>query len=128
MICKSQYWLVILKNSSNVLNSMNISLCMYVCTYVCYVCMYVYMYFLFRAAPEAYGSFQAGGKSELQLGAYTTATEMPDLSHICDLHHSWQQCQIPNPLSEAMDWTHILMDTSWIGFHWTTMGTPQFNF
>ena len=27
-------------------------------------------------------------KLELQLPAYMTATPMPDLSHICDLHHS----------------------------------------
>ena len=27
-------------------------------------------------------------KSELQVPAYTTATAMWDLSHICDLHHS----------------------------------------
>ena len=49
---------------------------------------------------------------ELQLSAYATATARPDLSHTCDLHHSSQQHQILNPLSEAMDRTHILMDTS----------------
>ena len=32
-----------------------------------------------------------GVKSELQLPAYTTAPEMPDPSHICDLHHSSRQ-------------------------------------
>ena len=26
-------------------------------------------------------------ESELQLPAYTTTTEMPDLSHVCNLHH-----------------------------------------
>ena len=38
-------------------------------------------------------------KLELQLRplAYTTATAMPDLSHICDVHRSSQQCQIFNP-------------------------------
>ena len=29
-----------------------------------------------------------GVESEMQLLAYATATVMPDLSHICDLHHS----------------------------------------
>ena len=29
-----------------------------------------------------------GVESELQLPAYATATAMPDLSYICDLHHS----------------------------------------
>ena len=42
---------------------------------------------------------------------YTTATETPDLSHICDLHCSLQQHWILNPLSEARDQTHIFMDT-----------------
>ena len=34
---------------------------------------------------------------------------MPDLSPICNLHHSSWQCWIPNPLSEARDRTHNLM-------------------
>ena len=53
-----------------------------------------------------------GVKYELQLPAYTIATEMPDPSCICDLHHSSWQCQILNPLSEARDQTQNLMDTS----------------
>ena len=28
---------------------------------------------------------------ELQLLAYATSTAMPDLNHVCDLHHSSQQ-------------------------------------
>ena len=52
-----------------------------------------------------------GVKWELQLLAYTTATETWDPSHVCDLHHSSQQCQIPNPLKEARDQTCILTDT-----------------
>ena len=53
-----------------------------------------------------------GVKSELQLPAYTTATAMQDLSHVCDLHHSTRQCQIPNSLIDARDQTHLLMDAS----------------
>ena len=48
-----------------------------------------------------------------------------DLSLICNLHHSSHQYQIPNPLSKAGDWTQILMDISWICFHWATTGTPN---
>ena len=51
-----------------------------------------------------------GVKSELQLLA--TAMTMQDLSLFCDLHHSSQQCRILNPLSEARDGTHVLVDTS----------------
>ena len=50
-----------------------------------------------------------GVKSELQLPAYAPAT--PDLSYICDIHHSSHQRQILNPLSEAKDQTHILTGT-----------------
>ena len=39
-----------------------------------------------------------GVKWELQLLVYTIATGTRDLSHICDLHHSSQQGQIPDPL------------------------------
>ena len=53
-----------------------------------------------------------GVESELQLPAYTTATAMPDLSQICDLPHSSRQHQILNPVSEAREQTHVLMDAS----------------
>ena len=52
-----------------------------------------------------------------------TATAMRALSQAYDLHHSSQQCQILNLLSEARDQTHILMNTSQIRFRCTTMGT-----
>ena len=53
-----------------------------------------------------------GVESELQLPAHTEAIATWDLSHVCNLDCSSQQCQILNPLIEAKDWTHILMDTS----------------
>ena len=53
-----------------------------------------------------------GAEWELQLPAYTTATATQDLSLVFDLHHSSRQCRILNPLSEATDRTHNLMDTS----------------
>ena len=51
---------------------------------------------------------------------------MPDLNCICGLHYSSRQQWILNPLSEARDWTHILVNTSRVCYHWATMGTPQF--
>ena len=54
-----------------------------------------------------------GVESELQLPAYTTATPIPDLSHVCDLHHSSQPHWILDPLIEVRDRTCILMDPSW---------------
>ena len=53
-----------------------------------------------------------GVESEPQLLTYTAAPAMPDLSRICDLRHRSRQRQILNPLSEARDGTHLLMDTN----------------
>ena len=60
-------------------------------------------------------------ESELQLPTYTTATGTPDLSCVCNLHHSLQQHW---SLSGARGQTHILMDASQVHFCWATMGTP----
>ena len=45
---------------------------------------------------------------------------MWDPNCVCNLHHSSQQHQILNPLSEARDGTRILMNTSHIPFHCAT--------
>ena len=60
----------------------------------------------------AYGVPRLGVESELQLLAYATATATWDPRHVCDLHHSSWQRQIPDPLSEARNLTRILMDPS----------------
>ena len=65
-----------------------------------------------------------GVESELQLPAYVMATAMPDLSCLCNLHHSSRQLQILNQLSEARDRTWVLMDSSQVRYHWATTGTP----
>ena len=57
-----------------------------------------------------------GVQLELQPSAYGTATATLDQSRVCDLHHSYWQHQILNPLSEARDRTCVLMDTSQICF------------
>ena len=50
-----------------------------------------------------------GVQSELQLPAYTAPAAMQDPSHVCNLHHSSQQCWILSPLSETRDQTCNLM-------------------
>ena len=57
-----------------------------------------------------------GVESELQVlaTATATATTTQDLIPIFILHHSSWELQILNPLSEARDQTHILMDTGWV--------------
>ena len=58
--------------------------------------------FFFRAAHTTYGIPRLGVELELQLPAYTTAPGTQDPSLVCNLHHSsWQQRQIPDPLSKA---------------------------
>ena len=46
------------------------------------------------------------------LGVECLSTATLDPSCIWDLHHTFQQCQILNPLIKARDQTSILMDTS----------------
>ena len=72
-------------------------------------CLFVFFWGPNLQPMEAPG---LGVELELQLPAYSTTTATPDPSHICNLHHSSRQCWILNPLTEARDWTHVLMDTS----------------
>ena len=65
-----------------------------------------------------------GGQLELQLPAYTTATATPDLSCVCDLHHSSRQGRILNPLREARNRTRNLVVPNRIHFRCATTGTP----
>ena len=65
-----------------------------------------------------------GVKSELQLPAHVTATATQDLSCVCNLHHSSQQCWILNPgIEPASSWMLV-------GFvnRWATTGTPENQF
>ena len=64
-----------------------------------------------------------GAELKLQLLTYATATW--NLSHICDLHHSYGNTTSFNPVSRARDQTQILMDTSRVCYHWVTEGTAQ---
>ena len=77
--------------------------------------LFVFLFFRAEPAPSAYGSSQARGRIRAGAAqAYTTATATPDLSCVCNLHYSSGQHGILNPLSEARDRTHVLMDTSWV--------------
>ena len=88
---------------------------------------YYYYYYLLlfcRAAPMAYGNFQARS----QIGAvaaglrhsHSHANSTPVPSQVWDLHYGSQQCWILNPLSKARDRTRILMDTSLDHYCWAT--------
>ena len=75
--------------------------------------VFVFVFPLYRAAPEADGGSQARGL----IRAVVTG-----------LHHSSQQSQILNTLSEARDGTHNLMIPSQIRFRCATVGTPSAHF
>ena len=68
-----------------------------------------------------------GVKSELKVQAIATAiaTAMWDPSRVCNLHHCSWQCQIFNSLSEARDWTCILVVTSWVHSPLSHRGNSQ---
>ena len=66
-------------------------------------------------------------ESELQLPACTIATSTRDLSRVW-CNHSSRQCRIPNPKSKVRDRTQVLMNTSWVRYHWATRGIPNYNF
>ena len=70
-------------------------------------------FFFLGPHPQHMEVPRLGAGSELQLPVYTTATAMPDLSWVYDLHHSSWQCQIPNSLSKAREWPKIFMVASW---------------
>ena len=87
------------------------------------ICLELFFFFP-SGLPEAYGNSQAKVESELQLPAYATAMATPDLSGVLDLHCSSWQHWILNPLSEARDQIHILMDTSGLLNPPSHKGTP----
>ena len=66
--------------------------------------------------PEHMEIPRLGGKSELQLPGYATATATQDPSHVCDLYHSSWQRQIHNPLSRVRDQTGVPMDTNQVHY------------
>ena len=69
-----------------------------------------YFFFAFSGPyPQHMEVPRLGFQSELQLPAYTTAIATQDPSHICNLHHSSQQCWILNPLSKFRNRTHNLI-------------------
>ena len=66
-----------------------------------------------------------GVELELQRPAYTTATVMPDMSHVWHLNCNSRQHQILNLMSEAKGQTCILINTNQVCYSLATMGTPK---
>ena len=64
---------------------------------------FFFFFGLLRAIPVAYGSSQARSGIRATATGLCQASATPDLSCICDLHHSPQQHRILSPLSKARD-------------------------
>ena len=69
------------------------------------------LFFFLGPHPRHTDVPRLGLASELHLPAYTAVTATGHPSHVFDLHHSSWQHRILNPLREARDQTHVLMDT-----------------
>ena len=74
--------------------------------------IYLFTYCLFRATPVVYGGSQARDQNQ---SCSCWPTPQPQQCGIwaasVTLHHSSWQHRILNPMSEARDGTHILVDT-----------------
>ena len=89
--------------------------------------LFIYL-FIFRAVPAACGGSQARGWIRgLAASLHHSHSNARPQPHLRPTPHSGQHW-ILNTLSEARDWTCILMNTSQIHFCWATMGTPHFFF
>ena len=89
-----------------------------------YVNWFIYLFMLFKAVPAAYGSSQGRGGIGASATGLCHSHSNSGSSHVCNLHHSSGQRQIPNPLSQARNPACILMDSSRDRFHCTAAGTP----
>ena len=92
-----------------------------------YTYMYIYIFVFLGPHMQHMEVPRLGVQLELQPLVYATATATPDLSRVCDLHHSsWQPWIFnPNPLSETRDRTRNLMVPSRIHFSCTVRGSLE---
>ena len=90
----------------------------FVCVFACFCFLFVCLFVCLGLYLWHMKVSRLGVKSELQPLAYATATVTPDLSRICNLHHSSWQRRILKPQSEAGDRTTSVL------YHWAMTGTP----
>ena len=104
-----------------------------------WISFFSFLFFLFRDAPMADGISQARGPiqavaagpshshshSHNNSGSEPQQQPTPQLRAMQDPPTHIPPSPAPNPLSEAGNQTHILMDTSQICFHCTTMGNSS---
>ena len=78
--------------------------------------LFVFGFCLFRATPVTYGRSQPTGQTGVAAAGLSHSHSHSNArsKSILDLRCGLRQCQILNPLSEAREWTHILMNTNWV--------------
>ena len=114
----------VLQDSWRLSCSMSISLPPWVCIIKRHSKLFLFFPRLSRATPIAYASSQArGGIGAVAAGLHHSHSNRGSETR---LGPTPQQRQILNPLGEVRDWTHVLMDTSRVCYHWAAMGTPSF--
>ena len=97
-------------------------ICIYIYIYIyIFIYLFIYLFFVFQGHTRGIWRFPGYGWNQSSAAKNHTT---PDLSRICNLHHSSQQCQTLNPLSEARDRTRNLTVPSQIHFCCARTGTP----
>ena len=94
----------------------------FVCLFVLF-CFFLF-FLLFRTTPMAYGSSQARGWIRAPAASLRPQTQQHGIRAVSatdSIAHS--NAGSFNPQSEATEQTHVLMDTSWVCYHWAKMGT-----
>ena len=78
-------------------------MCTYIILFIFLLFHFIYLFIFVSLGPHPQHMEvpRLGAKSELQLLAYAPATATPDLSHVCNPHHSSWQRWILNLLIEA---------------------------
>ena len=90
---------------------------------------FFFFFVFFRAAPSAYGGSHARGPIRtVAAGLHHSHSHTRSEPWLWPIYHSSQHCRILNPLSEARDRTHVLMNISQIRVCWAATGTPYFQF
>ena len=90
------------------------------------ILFFFFFFFLaFQGHNWAHGSSQDRGRIGAAAGSLCHSHGNARSDHVCDLYHSSQQRRIHDPLSEASDQTHILMDTCQVHFCCATMEFPR---
>ena len=78
--------------------------------------------------PWHMGVLRLGSNRSCNCQLIPQAQQCRVLATSANLHCSSEQHQILNPLSKARDWTHILMDTSWVHNPVSHNGIPSSSF